>query len=255
MSSDAKRGDSPDLSDDEIDIEIRPARNVAARAIVLATVLRRVALESTASAADATAEGFDLREWLRGQDLLHDVSPLEQALLERPVGSISESEIATWSWQGMALAAIAWALRIIDLGPPDTEPDVRLALATIPSPWDTTAEWLRDARLRTDGAIAAERERVEIWHWRATAEDVRRAARAGEQDEVTSAIAQVVAETVAAGVIPDVCGDDFTLWGEFVHDLSADALDELQMATGEQLRALNWLCGFGRSWDEVPLDV
>ena len=26
-------------------------------------------------------------------------------------------------------------------------------------------------------------------------------------------------------------------------------------STGQRLRALNWLCGFGSSWDDVPLDI
>jgi hypothetical protein len=25
--------------------------------------------------------------------------------------------------------------------------------------------------------------------------------------------------------------------------------------TGQRLHALNWLCGFGSSWDDVPLDI
>ena len=38
-------------------------------------------------------------------------------------------------------------------------------------------------------------------------------------------------------------------------DLSAINLDELIAVTGQRLRALNWLCGLGDSWDEVPFDV
>ena len=243
-----------ELPDDELDIETRAARDVAARAIVLATVLRRISLDGPGNSGDTAEEAFDLREWLRDQQLLADLVPRELALLERPVDSLPESEVGSCTWQAAALAVLAWALHIIDLPPVDSGHDVPAALAAIPTPWDATSGFIAAARLRPDDEIIAERERAEIWLWRATAEALRRDA-PGVVDELAATIAEVVAEAAAAGLIQDTADGDFALGGLPVHDVTPEALDALQMIAAERLRALNWICGFGNSWDDVPLDV
>jgi hypothetical protein len=255
MSSDNRSVERSEPSEDEIDVTIRPAREVAARAIVLATLLRRLALERGKDAAEeANAEAFDLREWLRDHGLLDAASARERALLARPATTLSDDEIAVWSWQGAALEAISWSLRPLPANPRRSPASLEDILDTIPAPWDDPDDWIRTASIQPVETIAGERERAEVWHWRAITEALRRETPPGARGEIDGAIRDVVREASASGVV-EVSGGDFLVGSQRIRDLAPNALDELQMTTAERLRTLNWLCGFGESWDDVPLDV
>jgi Domain of unknown function (DUF4272) len=243
------------VAEDEIDIELRPAHEVAARVIVLATVLRRLALERGDDSDDARGDAFDLREWLREQNLVSAATMRELALLNHPVESLAPDEIAEWSWQGIGFVTLAWALGLSELPPVDATSPIDRVLALVPAPWDSVAAWLREAQLRSEPTIALERERAEVWYWRVVTEALHREASRNERREYDEAIAEVVAEAAAAGLVPRLVAGDFPVGGRRLRDLPADALDELQILTAERLRALNWLSGFGASWDDVPLDV
>jgi hypothetical protein len=256
MSSDNLSVECSEPAEDEIDVTIRPAREVAARAIVLATVLRRLALERGKDQADeAEAEAFDLREWLRDYGLLDAATVHERELLATPTGSVSDVELAAWSWQGAALEPIFWSLRLSPAAPHRSPFSLQDVLDTIPPPWDDPGNWIRAISIQPEETISSERERAEVWHWRAITEALRREAPPGDLAAIEAAIQDVVGESAASGVVADVSGGDFLVGGTQVRDIAPDLLDELQMTTAERLRALNWLCGFGESWDDVPLDV
>ena len=67
-------------------------------------------------------------------------------------------------------------------------------------------------------------------------------------------IQEVAAEAAAAGLL-GAPGGDFVIGGRDLSSFNDDDLSKLAATTEERLRALNWLCGFGASWDDVPLDV
>jgi hypothetical protein len=256
MSSDDLSVECSEPADDEIDVTIRPAREVAARAIVLATVLRRLGLELGENPPDeARADAFDLREWLQDNGLLDAATAHERELLARPISSLSDNEIAAWSWQGAALEAIFWSLRLSPATPHRSPSSLLDILDTIPAPWDEPGNWIRATSIQPEETISSERERAEVWHWRAITEALRREAAPGDLAAIDAVIRDVVGEATASGVVADVSGGDFLVGGIQVRDLAPDLLDELQMTTADRLRALNWLCGFGESWDDVPLDV
>ena len=78
-----------DASDNEIEIELRSPRDVAMRAIVLASTLRRLALEEAPEPeGDVRSEAFDLREWLREEHLALSMTAEETVMIETPVGKI-----------------------------------------------------------------------------------------------------------------------------------------------------------------------
>jgi hypothetical protein len=245
------------MDSDEIDIELRSPTEVAARAIVVAAVLRRVALEDAAAtdADDAAAEAFDLREWLRGQRLADAATAHERSLLDRLPGDLSVAEVQDESWLGEGFAVLAWALALAELPPLGGPAAIDTALAALPAPWDSTAAWIAAARLRPEPAIAAARERAELWHWRASVEAARRSAAPADRAEYDEAIREVAAEAGATGLLDQRAAGDFALGGDPVRALPADRIGDLTALAAERLRALNWLCGFGVDWDDVPLDI
>jgi hypothetical protein len=245
------------VDEDEIDVELRTREEVRARVVILASILRRVMLEDVTPDADydPLADAFDEREWLFDQGLASQLTASEAAFLDSPLGSIASEAIQEISWQGEALAALAWAAGVRDMPPIDAISDLGPILDLIPGPWDTIKAWAIDSAIVSEFEAVRERERAEIWHWRATTELLRRDALPAERSDYEAAIAEVAAEAHAAGLVPALHERDFPLRGRSIKEISDTQLDELIDLTGQRLRALNWLCGFGTSWDDVPLDV
>jgi hypothetical protein len=100
-----------------------------------------------------------------------------------------------------------------------------------------------------------ERELADVWHWRARTELLLRVASATDRREYETAVREVAAEALDAGIVPALHDGDFATSGRKFEDLAVGEVEELVAVTSQRLRALNWLCGFGDSWDDVPLDV
>jgi hypothetical protein len=244
-------------NDDELDIELRSPAEVATRAIILASLIRRLSIESLAAEAQVEAlagEAFDLRAWLQSEGLWDHLGDTEAAFLEQPLGGLSDAQMATVAWQAEGLATLGWALGLAELAPVG---DLKLAetvLTLVPSPWDKTAPWIHAAVLQPEPDIARERDRAELIEWRISIEAPLRTATDEERSEYHEAIADVAREADVAGLVETSAGD-FTLAGLPPSSMSDDDLERLAALAEERLRALNWLCGFGDSWDTVPLDI
>lgn len=232
--------------DDSVDIQPWPIMELIGRAVVLASVARRGTLEveSERDVFDLETDRFDLVTWTR-TELQNWVSDRELELLSRPVGELNDDDLAECDDALISSSTIAWALRAV---PSDTLPLLQdgvaegEVLAWAPEPWDKVRTLQSAARLRSDEELAVERERWELWYWRAT--DV--------GDDV-DALAEVVEEVRESGVIPIVDGDFATDAGVPYSRLSQDDQDDVAWLSELRLHALNWTCGFGDSWETAPL--
>ena len=57
------------------------------------------------------------------------------------------------------------------------------------------------------------------------------------------------------GLLPLPLRGDFPAFGTVYRELSPELRKEAESIAWERHRALNWLCGLGRSWDDVPSDT
>ncbi len=57
------------------------------------------------------------------------------------------------------------------------------------------------------------------------------------------------------GVLPAPFRGDFRAYGKTYRHLSPSQRSEAHSIAAERHHALNWICGFGRTWDDVPLDT
>ena len=57
------------------------------------------------------------------------------------------------------------------------------------------------------------------------------------------------------GLLPRPLRGDFPAYDTVYRDLPADVRAEAESIAWERHRALNWLCGLGSSWDDVPTDT
>jgi Domain of unknown function (DUF4272) len=243
--------------EDDLDIELRPAADVARRAIVVAAVLQRVSLDEAAAydGVEHQGEAFDLREWISAEHLTDALTSREALIFEAQVGAMRREDRLELSWQTEALAALLWSLGFRQDPVLGTQSELATLLDNAPSPWESANDWVMRARLRSESDIAGERELADIWRWRLGAELERRTAHASERVAYDQAIRDVIDEAIAAGFPVDAKRGDFVVSGRLIRDLAPQELDTLAALADERLRALNWICGFGSSWDDVPLDI
>jgi hypothetical protein len=248
-----------DPADDELEIEIRPLDQIAARLVILAAVVRRAILELPLDGAldDDSPEGrqFDMMIALEEEPLAAHVTDAERAILSTPVGSLGEWDALALSWQIEALAAVA-SLTIpgVALSEPWVQANAGPLLAAIPQPWDDLQAFTSKLARPIDDESAFERERAELWAWRVAIDDDLAILTGRRRAELLADLEETVTEGVEAGLLPS--GQrDFAVASQPFSALDPETKALIAEISIQRLTALNWLCGFGDSWDTVPLDV
>ncbi len=248
-----------DRSDDlELEIALRPSREIADRTIVLGAVVRRVSLERQTGETEDDAEAlrFDLAAWLHVEGLEPGASGHERGMLAARIGALSAEAIAAASWQAEAIITLGWVLGMVDEMPSYDRPtDLAALLAAIPSPWESTVPFRSRPIARSETTIANERERAELWHWRSEVAGLMQTANHGGRGSLRAAVREVAHEAHAFGHLPSLRDDDFAVADRPYHNLPDRELDELGAIAAARLQALNWVCGFGEDWDSVPLQL
>jgi uncharacterized protein DUF4272 len=247
--------------DDYVDINLRDADEIAGRAVVLGTLVRRAMLDVMDAEDDEDPapdddlfdrDGirFDLLAWLKEQEP-DAVEPDDTEMLAKPVGELSDDELDLCTDATDALAALLWVIGQIESLPSPGEVDkLGVDLGLTPEPWDDVAPFHSGAAMREEDEIAREREIAEIWFWRAALSSE------GEprDQEDRRAIRTVADEAAAARLVLTVAGD-FAVDGRPFALAEQPAKDEILAGAAARLRALNWVCGYGDTWSDTPLDV
>jgi len=237
--------------DDSIDIQPRPPRELLGRAALLAALGRRGLIEGEADADPMSAETdqFDLQAWAR-IELGFWTSPEDLHILQAPVGSLIDQEedycadaLVSASTIGWCIGASSRSLPLLSDGAPERE-----VLAWTPAPWTKIRSRVRLVRVRTDDELARERERWELIVWRMSL--FTNTANMGDDE---AALRDVVVEVESAGLIRCEGGDFATDDGVPFRHLEPDRQEQLDTEATLRLQAMNWVCGFGNRWDDVPL--
>jgi hypothetical protein len=151
-------------------------------------------------------------------------------------------------WRGEALGTLLWALQLAEL-PPYDRPFEASELVEVP---------LDDAKLREPDEIELERDSARLWHWRARTTGVQ-AAGGIPLPERYANFDQLIAATAMRGyeqgLLPAPMRGDFRAYGKVYRHLTPEQHTEAHSIAVERHHALNWLCGEGGSWDDVPLDT
>ncbi len=243
---------------DEIEIVLRPARTVATRLIALAAVVRRLAIESAVDLApddDAETERLDLALWLREQDVWQELTGEERETVETITGDLNVEQRVDATWAAEALATLGWVAGL-NPAPAGFEriADPSSLLDAVPAAWDDIRSFTGTLQLRDELEIAAAQEAAALWLWRLALEPERRRATSNERSALDAVVAATWREATGAGIWEGGDGDAL-LDGSPVGGVDEELLE---LATGiahARCHTLNWVCGFGESWDDVPLDV
>lgn len=243
-----------ELAEDELEINLRPAPEIARRVLILAALAEHLSFaDGAASDSDERAAStFDLREWLRDEGIWPDLTQDEVLLLADGARSGEEPDQFSVQETIESLAALAWTLHLVPDLAADIPVDVESLVPALPHPWDSTGAWMRDLNLRSLDDIATQREAAELWTWRLLTEDDLREAFEVEQEELRAVIREAEREGRASGILPR---GGFRVQGRDISTLNLTERNTLLATSLARLRALNWVCGYGDRWDSVPLDI
>jgi hypothetical protein len=202
-------------------LEVRPAAEVACRA---------VALGGFVAAALDPGSRRSVIAWLEREGLREKSSPVEQGFLRavRP----EKTDLVRFTRHVERLWALGWALRRIeDLGAPLGPCDHDIALGLVPGVGDSTAAFLRGARVRSADEVTDELSILQQIRSRWNSADVEARGTRIEAGEIT------IVRIDAARPRPDLAGID----------------DEVAR---EWHLALNWLVRYmNEPWDEISADT
>jgi hypothetical protein len=187
-------------------------------------------------------------------DVLERVRVLQEELraaLGRLPEAGTDPAVVDAIWHGEALGTLLWALQLAELPAYDTafDPD-EVAQASIDG-----------AALRPSDEIELEGETARLWHWRARTSGLQDEEVEGDVElpERYASFDQLIAATAMRaferGILPAPTRGDFGAYGKVYRHLSPEQHAEAQSIAAERHHALNWLCGLGRDWDDVPLDT
>ena len=172
---------------------------------------------------------------------------LEDALARLPEDE-AEPAVIDAVWHGEALGTLLWALQLAELPGYDRPFDSELVVSLDPS----------SGSLRDGEDIELECDSARLWHWRARTAELQASgglelpARYATFDQLIAATAMRGYEQ---GILPSPLRGDFRAYGKVYRHLTPEQHAEAHLIALERQHALNWLCGAGTNWDDVPLDT
>jgi hypothetical protein len=176
---------------------------------------------------------------------IRDLSePLDTALRMLPEGA-GDPAVIDAVWQGEGLGMLLWSLGLVELEPFDRPYDPEWLLAT-PTAHGT---------MRAKAEIEHARDMARLWHWRIRTDEVRDSQESGppqDWDSFEQLIAVAAMRGFERGLLPSPLRGDFPALGTGYREVTPAQQLEIASIVYERHRALNWLCGLGRTWTEVP---
>jgi hypothetical protein len=171
--------------------------------------------------------------------------PLDAALRMLPAEEHNPAVIEA-VWQGEGLGMLLWALGLVELEPFDRPFDPEWLLAT-PTAHGT---------LRAKAEIEHAREGARLWHWRVRTDTLRDDGGGvdlpPDWDSHEQLIAVAAMRGYERGLLPSPLRGDFPAFGTGYRELTPEQRAEVASIVYERHRALNWLCGVGRTWAATP---
>lgn len=240
---------APEDLDDPPEPEPPAARRVAQRALVLAAVTCRGALEVDAGKSDAEAFRRDVLVWLTSVGALAEAEGEERRMLESPLGTLDERRVIDATWRGEGLGVLAWALGRSEL-PSYQEtvrpPEVADSLGFMEASGDAL---LNKPTLRSPAELETLARRLFALHWRLREFTLR-----PRPMDFAS-----FARTGPFGPL-DVSGlafakGDLAIDGRPLASVDERRRRECLSIARERQQAANWLCGQEHVYSDVGCDT
>jgi len=201
---------------------------------------------------------------MKGFDVWDYATESEKDFISTLGSKINKRSQVAASWRIEAVAALMWALNLLDKFPDINEqastdllPKVEIKKIEIVS---------NGLALRPPDEISKARRIMELWHWRI---NTRRLIEDNYEfhpddnmkENGISHLDDIVKKTAKSaylnGDIKEIIEEDFVFKGQPFRDLDNTEFNEATSIIIERHYALNWLCGYApkNNWDETPTDT
>ncbi|MBB1473743.1 DUF4272 domain-containing protein [Luteimonas sp. MC1782] len=222
----------------EAGLHPRPgARHVHARALALASIACRAALEQDPGDPEAEAMHLRLRAWLDATHLMAALEPAEVELITTPLGRLADKAAIDASWRAEGLYVLAWAM---DLQPGlahDRLVDPVAAAEVVGFLHDTPLDRDPAPQLRGERALDTFAAQQLALHWRL---------RDWQLHPQPMDFAAFVRECSWASLDVDesaLLDGDLAIEGVRIDQADDEQLQRCLSIAGERHQAANWLLG------------
>jgi hypothetical protein len=189
--------------------------------------------------------------WVKSA-LYDSMTDEEKAANEDGRGEMPEQSFLDCFWSAEGLGVLLWALGKEEMRPWDASFPPQGDLLTNGGLYQDPAVFAAEARLRPASELDSMRTIAEIWNWRARTERLIRGGKTRAQYDLRAISTDSANRGYGEGLLPPPINDDFPVYGVGYRDVDERQQIELASIAQERHRALNWLCGYGESWDNTP---
>jgi hypothetical protein len=197
--------------------------------------------EGIAEAREAVEDAFALCS----TELLPWLTPWDREVLLKPVMTLTERECIQGSWASENVAVLLWALSREELLPYDRKFDSEICLDLVYA--DTkVAEFAQESTLRDPSELELQALTTETVFWRL---------RVGSDTENIDYAKKLMRRATILGHLPALIEDDLPIRGKPCSRANPADFQEVVSIASERLRALNWLMGQEKNWDDVTADT
>jgi hypothetical protein len=225
------------------------AARVARRALVLAAVSCRSAIEGDAGDPDAEPFRTAVLHWLEEVGAAVEAEPGELAMLRAPVGSLTNRQAIDGSWRGEGLGVLAWALGRYALPSYQEQVDSRDVADCLGFLEPQGAAVIRDAALRDAGELETLADRLFALHWR-----LRQFSIEPEHMDFAAFARTAYFGPLDVEELAFVRGD-LAIDGRPLMDVPEARWRECMSIARERQQAANWLCGQEVRYSDVTCDT
>jgi hypothetical protein len=234
---------------EEIQLNPPTAKRVAERALVLASLACRGAIEQDAGTTKAEEFRGKVSEWLKRSGMEREIEPAEHDILLTPLGKLSKEQHASATWQAEGLVVLAWALCRAGLPSYESTANAKQIADSLGWLTDEAARFCQAAELRPTAEIQAVADKLFALDWRLADFQLRK----------TSMNFQEFAQTAWFGPLNvqglQFVNDDLSVGGMAISEANEEARGMCRLITMNRRRAAEWLLGKTEIYSEVDLST
>ena len=231
--------------------ELNPpsAKRVAERALVLASIACRGAIEQDSGNPQAEQFRAKVVEWLGQCGAGAEAEPEQREVLSKPLGKLSREQHATATWQAEGLVVLAWALQRAELLDYEGIADAKSLADKLGWLTDEAAKVRQFAQLRPVTDIQALADRLFALDWRLADYQLKKTPLNFEEFAKSAWFGPLNVEGLR------FVGGDLSVGDVAISEADEEAIGICRLITMNRRRAAEWLLGQSEVYSAVDLST
>jgi len=234
---------------DEIRRNPPSAKRVAERALVLACLCCRGAIEQDAGNPKAEEFRQKVFEWLEQSGAQGEAELVERTVLLTPLGNLSREQHASATWQAEGLVVLAWALYRVGLPDYETAANGKSVSDSLGWLTDGAAKLFTEATVRDAATIQSLADKLFALDWRLADFQLKKSPMNFVEFAKTAWFGPLKVEGLR------FASNDLSIGGFAISEASDEARGLCRMITVNRRRAAEWLLGQSEVYSEVDLST